>query len=346
MIFKENENILKDLLNSSEVITKIRENYLKEFNSYLEITKSTGYCGEYQITMNRDYIDENIKTKLSRIFSFIKPSIYRRYVNMAIIGLSELFKELTVHNNELEEHREEIVLNLGFLLILEAEYNRFSSLRDKVIDNYYNEIAEFKLNCLLYCLSSKKEIVQDEHSGDYFIRDLFGFGYFDTEKFKGCYELNFHVDSIENNKVKGKFTLSTYPLLDKSKPFEIELNPNSNKEAIFLSQLKTKVNNKDKLNPNIDIINDSYNIEYTDIRNIRKCYNPDPYIEFINKVDDWFIKVNEPTGPKIYCVFPINIEVTEVKENGIIYTIIKNFTYNQEIKLMCRITDIPFLNIK
>ena len=42
MIFKENANILEDLLRSSEVITKIRNNYLKEFNSYLKITKAPG----------------------------------------------------------------------------------------------------------------------------------------------------------------------------------------------------------------------------------------------------------------------------------------------------------------
>ena len=67
--------------------------------------------GVYHIEMYRDYIDETIKTKLSRIFSFIKPSTYRKYVNMANIGLSELTKYLTLYGNELEQFREEILLN-------------------------------------------------------------------------------------------------------------------------------------------------------------------------------------------------------------------------------------------
>lgn len=92
---KDSTNILVDLLNSSKVITKIRENYLKEYNSYLRLMEAPNHPGVYHIEMYRDYIEETIKTKLSRIFSFIKPSTYRKYVNMANIGLSELTKYLT-----------------------------------------------------------------------------------------------------------------------------------------------------------------------------------------------------------------------------------------------------------
>ena len=346
MIFKENANILEDLLRSSEVITKIRNNYLKEFNSYLKLSQSPDNYHEYQIMMSRDYIDETIKTKLSRIFSFIKPSVYKRYVNMAVIGLSKLMQELTIHNSELDEHREEIILNLGFLVILEREYYRHLSLHDRTTDNHFNEIAEFKLNCLLYCFSRKKEIVQDEHNGEYGIKDLFGLDYFDIEKIKGCYMLRLHVDSIENNKLNDKFILSKYGFPDKEKAFEVELNLNSNKEAIFLNRLKGRVNNRDKFNPDIGIINKSYEIEHVDIRNPMGYYGTKPYIEFIKKCDDWFIQIDDPTDPKTYCIPDNNIEVTEVKEDGIIYTIIKNFSYRQEIKLMCRMSDIPFLNTK
>ena len=108
---KDSTNILVDLLNSSKVITKIRDNYLKEYSSYLRLIEAPNYPGVYHIEMYRDYIDENIKTKLSRIFSFIKPSIYKRYVNMANIVLSELTKYLTLYGNELEQFREEILLN-------------------------------------------------------------------------------------------------------------------------------------------------------------------------------------------------------------------------------------------
>ena len=132
MIFKESTNILEDLVNSSQVITKIRENYLKEYNSYLRLIEAPNYPGVYHIEMYRDYIDETIKTKLSRIFSFIKPSIYKRYVNMAIIGLSELMKELTTHNDELNQHREELLLNLGFLLILESKYDLLTFIKRKL----------------------------------------------------------------------------------------------------------------------------------------------------------------------------------------------------------------------
>lgn len=34
---KDSTNILVDLSNSSKVITKIRENYLQEYNSYLRL---------------------------------------------------------------------------------------------------------------------------------------------------------------------------------------------------------------------------------------------------------------------------------------------------------------------
>lgn len=70
------------------------------------------------------------------------------------------------------------------------------------------------------------------------------------------------------------------------------------------------------------------------------------YIDFIKKCDNWFIQIDDPTNPITYCIPDNNIEVTEVKEDGIIYTIIKNFSYKQEIKLMCRMSDIPFLNTK
>ncbi len=109
---KDSTNILVDLSNSSKVITKIRENYLQEYNSYLRLIEAPNYPGVYHIEMYRDYIDENIKTKLSRIFSFIKPSTYRKYVNMANIGLSELTKYLTLYGNELEQFREEILLKV------------------------------------------------------------------------------------------------------------------------------------------------------------------------------------------------------------------------------------------
>ena len=345
MIFKESTNILENLINSSQVITKIRDNYLKEYNSYLKLMEAPNYTGVYHIEMYRDYIDETIKTKLSRIFSFIKPSTYKRYVNMAIIGLSELLEELTIHNDELNQHREELLLNLGFLLILEDKYDSPLALRDRVIDNYFSEIAEFKLNCFLYCFSRKRELVQDEHSGEYFIKDLLCLGYFDVEKFEGCYRLKFHIDNMVDNKLNGKFILSNYGFPDKEKAFEIELNLDSNKETIFFNKLKSSVKNRDKLNPKLVIVNEEYNLN-TDIRNLLFQHKPDAYIEFDCKGDNWFIKVNDPVNPRIYCIPDNNIEATEVKENGIIYTIIKNFSYNQGIKLMCRMSDVPFLNTK
>lgn len=368
---KDSTNILVDLLDSSKVITKIRENYLQEYNSYLKLTEAPNYNGVYHIEMYRDYIEETIKTKLSRIFSFIKPSTYRKYVNMANIGLSELTKYLTLYGNELEQFREEILLNLGFLLILETEYDNPLALRDTVIDNYFDEVAEFKLNCLLYCLLNRNEAPKDklvtlldnltnkdtlpkENDGKYTIRDLFGLDFFDVEKFAGRYELRFHVTDIVDNKLNCKFILSKYGLLfsssnddflTKEKAFEIELDLNSNKETIFLNQLKSMVN-RDKLNPNLCVISEDYHLD-TDIRNLRDRYDPSPYIEFINNKDNtWFIKVTDFTNPKLYCIQDNNIETTEVKENGVIYTIIKNFSYNQEIKLMCRMSDIHFLNTK
>lgn len=368
---KDSTNILVDLLNSSKVITKIRENYLEEYNSYLKLAEAPNYPGVYHVTMDRDYIDENIKTKLSRIFSFIKPSVYRRYVNMANIGLSELTKYLTLYGNELEQFREEILLNLGFLLILETEYDNPLALRDTVIDNYFDEVAEFKLNCLLYCLLNRFEAPKDklvtlldnltnkdtlpkENDGKYTIKDLLGLDFFDIEKFTGRYELRFHVTDIIDNKLICKFSLSKYGLLfslskdvylTKEKAFEIELDLNSNKETIFLNQLKSRAN-RDKLNPSLGIINEDYHLD-TDIRNLRDRYDPRPYIKFTDKGEsNWFIRVNDLTNPKMYCVQSTNIEVTEVKENGVIYTIIKNLTNNQEIKLLCRMADIPFLNIK
>ena len=368
---KDSTNILVDLLNSSKVITKIRENYLEEYNSYLKLAEAPNYPGVYHVTMDRDYIDENIKTKLSRIFSFIKPSVYRRYVNMANIGLSELTKYLTLYGNELEQFREEILLNLGFLLILETEYDNPLALRDTVIDNYFDEVAEFKLNCLLYCLLNRFEAPKDklvtlldnltnkdtlpkENDGKYTIKDLLGLDFFDIEKFTGRYELRFHVTDIIDNKLICKFSLSKYGLLfslskdvylTKEKAFEIELDLNSNKETIFLNQLKSRAN-RDKLNPSLGIINEDYHLD-TDIRNLRDRYVPRPYIKFTDKGEsNWFIRVNDLTNPKMYCVQSTNIEVTEVKENGVIYTIIKNLTNNQEIKLLCRMADIPFLNIK
>lgn len=368
---KDSTNILVDLLNSSKVITKIRENYLEEYNSYLKLAEAPNYPGVYHVTMDRDYIDENIKTKLSRIFSFIKPSVYRRYVNMANIGLSELTKYLTLYGNELEQFREEILLNLGFLLILETEYDNPLALRDTVIDNYFDEVAEFKLNCLLYCLLNRFEAPKDklvtlldnltnkdtlpkENDGKYTIKDLLGLDFFDIEKFTGRYELRFHVTDIIDNKLICKFSLSKYGLLfslskdvylTKEKAFEIELDLNSNKETIFLNQLKSRAN-RDKLNPSLSIINEDYHLD-TDIRNLRDRYDPRPYIKFTDKGEsNWFIRVNDLTNPKMYCVQSTNIEVTEVKENGVIYTIIKNLTNNQEIKLLCRMADIPFLNIK
>lgn len=57
MIFKESTNILEDLVNSSQVITKIRENYLKEYNSYLKLMEAPNYPGVYHIEMYRDYIE-------------------------------------------------------------------------------------------------------------------------------------------------------------------------------------------------------------------------------------------------------------------------------------------------
>ena len=375
---KDSTNILVDLLNSSKVITKIRENYLQEYSSYLRLMEAPNHPGVYHIEMYRDYIDETIKTKLSRIFSFIKPSTYRKYVNMANIGLSELTKYLTLYGNELEQFREEILLNLGFLLILELDFDNPSALRDTVIDNYFDEVAEFKLNCLLYCLLNRFEAPKDklvtlldnltnkntlpkENDGKYTIRDLFGLDFFDVEKFAGRYELRFHVTDIVDNKLSCKFILSKYGLLfslsngdflTKEKAFEIELDLNSNKETIFLNQLKTIAKDKrkldsklQKLNPKLGVIGEDYHLN-TDIRNLRDRYEPSPYIEFINKVDDWFIRVNDLVNPKIYCIPDNNIEATEVNENGIIYTIIKNFSYNQEIKLMCRMPDIPFLNTK
>lgn len=370
MIFKESTNILENLISSSQVITKIRDNYLKEYNSYLKLMEAPNYPGVYHIEMYRDYIDETIKTKLSRIFSFIKPSTYRKYVNMANIGLSELTKYLTLYGNELEQFREEILLNLGFLLILELDFDNPLALRDTVIDNYFDEVAEFKLNCLLYCLLNRFEAPKDklvtlldnltnkdtlpkENDGKYTIRDLFGLDFFDVEKFAGRYELRFHVTDIVDNKLSCKFILSKYGLLfslskdgflSKEKAFEIELDLNSNKETIFLNQSKSMAN-RDKLNPKLGVIGEDYHLN-TDIRNLRDRYEPSPYIEFINKVDDWFIRVNDLVNPKIYCIPDSNIEATEVNENGIIYTIIKNFSYNQEIKLMCRMSDIPFLNTK
>lgn len=368
---KDSTNILVDLLNSSKVITKIRENYLEEYNSYLKLAEAPNYPGVYHVTMDRDYIDENIKTKLSRIFSFIKPSVYRRYVNMTNIGLSELTKYLTLYGNELEQFREEILLNLGFLLILETEYDNPLALRDTVIDNYFDEVAEFKLNCLLYCLLNRFEAPKDklvtlldnltnkdtlpkENDGKYTIKDLLGLDFFDIEKFTGRYELRFHVTDIIDNKLICKFSLSKYGLLfslskdvylTKEKAFEIELDLNSNKETIFLNQLKSRAN-RDKLNPSLGIINEDYHLD-TDIRNLRDRYDPRPYIKFTDKGEsNWFIRVNDLTNPKMYCVQSTNIEVTEVKENGVIYTIIKNLTNNQEIKLLCRMADIPFLNIK
>jgi hypothetical protein len=375
---KDSTNILVDLLNSSKVITKIRDNYLKEYSSYLKLMEAPNYPGVYHIEMYRDYIDETIKTKLSRIFSFIKPSTYRKYVNMANIGLSELTKYLTLYGNELEQFREEILLNLGFLLILELDFDNPLALRDTVIDNYFDEVTEFKLNCLLYCLLNRFEAPKDklvtlldnltnkdtlpkENDGKYTIRDLFGLDFFDVEKFAGRYELRFHVTDIVDNKLSCKFILSKYGLLfslsngdflTKEKAFEIELDLNSNKETIFLNQLKTIAKDKrkldsklQKLNPKLGVIGEDYHLN-TDIRNLRDRYEPSPYIEFINKVDDWFIRVNDLVNPKIYCIPDNNIEATEVKENGIIYTIIKNLSYNQEIKLMCRMSDIPFLNTK
>lgn len=368
---KDSTNILVDLLDSSKVITKIRENYLKEYSSYLKLMEAPNYPGVYHIEMYRDYIDETIKTKLSRIFSFIKPSVYRRYVNMANIGLSELTKYLTLYGNELEQFREEILLNLGFLLILELDFDNPLALRDTVINNHFDEVAEFKLNCLLYCLLNRFEAPKDklvtlldnltnkdtlpkENDGKYTIKDLLGLDFFDIEKFTGRYELRFHVTDIIDNKLICKFSLSKYGLLfslskdvylTKEKAFEIELDLNSNKENIFLNQLKSRAN-RDKLNPKLGIINEDYHLD-TDIRNLRDRYDPSPYIKFTDKGEsNWFIRVNDLTNPKMYCVQSTNIEVTEVKENGVIYTIIKNLTNNQEIKLLCRMADIPFLNIK
>lgn len=262
------------------------------------------------------------------------------------------------------------MLNLGFLLILELDFDNPLALRDTVIDNYFDEVAEFKLNCLLYCLLNRFESPKDklvilldnltnkdtlpkENDGKYTIRDLFGLDFFDVEKFTGRYELRFHVTDIVDNKLSCKFILSKYGLLfslsngdflTKEKAFEIELDLNSNKETIFLNQLKSMAN-RDKLNPKLGVIGEDYYLN-TDIRNLRDRYEPSSYIEFINKVDDWFIRVNDLVNPKIYCIPDNNIEATEVKENGIIYTIIKNFSYNQEIKLMCRMSDVPFLNTK
>ena len=374
---KDSTNILVDLLNSSKVITKIRDNYLKEYSSYLRLMEAPNHPGVYHIEMYRDYIDETIKTKLSRIFSFIKPSTYRKYVNMANIGLSELTKYLTLYGNELEQFREEILLNLGFLLILELDFDNPLALRDTVIDNYFDEVTEFKLNCLLYCLLNRFEAPKDklvtlldnltnkntlpkENDGKYTIRDLFGLDFFDVEKFAGRYELRFHVTDIVDNKLSCKFILSKYGLLfslsnggflTKEKAFEIELDLNSNKETIFLNQLKTIAKDKrkldiklQKLNPKLGVINEDYHLD-TDIRNLRDRHNPRPYIEF-DMGNDWFIRVNDFTNPKLYCVQDTNIETTEVKENGVIYTIIKFLDNNQEIKLMCRMTDIPFLNVK
>lgn len=297
---------------------------------------------------------------------------------MANIGLSELTKYLTLYGNELEQFREEILLNLGFLLILELDFDNPLALRDTVIDNYFDEVAEFKLNCLLYCLLNRFEALKDklvtlldnltnkdtlpkENDGKYTIKDLIGLDFFDVEKFAGRYELRFHVTDIVDNKLSCKFILSKYGLLfsssnddflTKEKAFEIELDLNSNKETIFLNQLKTIAKDKrkldsklQKLSPKLGVIGEDYHLN-TDIRNLRDRYEPSPYIEFINKVDDWFIRVNDLVNPKIYCIPDNNIEATEVNENGIIYTIIKNFSYNQEIKLMCRMSDIPFLNTK
>lgn len=376
---KDSTNILVDLLNSSKVITKIRDNYLKEYSSYLRLMEAPNHPGVYHIEMYRDYIDETIKTKLSRIFSFIKPSTYRKYVNMANIGLSELTKYLTLYGNELEQFREEILLNLGFLLILELDFDNPLALRDTVIDNYFDEVTEFKLNCLLYCLLNRNEAPKDklvtlldnltnkdtlpkENDGKYTIRDLFGLDFFDVEKFTGRYELRFYVTDVIDNKLNCKFILSKYGLLfslskdgflSKEKAFEIELDLNSNKETIFLNQLKNMAKDKrkldsklQKLNPNLGIINEDYHLD-TDIRNLRDRYNPSLYIEFINNKDNtWFIKVTDFTNPKLYCIQDNNIETTEVKENGVIYTIIKFLDNSQEIKLMCRIADIPFLNVK
>jgi len=374
---KDSTNILVDLLNSSKVITKIRENYLQEYNSYLKLMEAPNYPGVYHIEMYRDYIDETIKTKLSRIFSFIKPSTYRKYLNMVNIGLSELTKYLTLYGNELEQFREEILLNLGFLLILELDFDNPLALRDTVIDNYFDEVAEFKLNCLLYCLLNRNEAPKDklvtlldnltnkdtlpkENDGKYTIRDLFGLDFFDVEKFAGRYELRFHVTDIVDNKLSCKFILSKYGLLfslsngdflTKEKAFEIELDLNSNKETIFLNQLKIMDKGKKKLDlksqelsPEIGGSGKDYHLD-TDIRNLRDQHNPRPYIEF-DMGNNWFIRVNDLVNPKIYCIPDNNIEASEVKENGIIYTIIKNFSYNQGIKLMCRMSDVPFLNIE
>lgn len=113
---------------------------------------------------------------------------------MANIGLSELTKYLTLYGDELEQFREEILLNLGFLLILELEYDNPLALRDTVIDNYFDEVAEFKLNCLLYCLLNRNEAPKDklvtlldnltnkdtttrENNGKYTIKDLLGLDY-------------------------------------------------------------------------------------------------------------------------------------------------------------------------
>ena len=365
---KDSTNILVDLLNSSKVITKIRENYLQEYNSYLKLMEAPNYPGVYHIEMYRDYIDETIKTKLSRIFSFIKPSTYREYLNMANIGLSELTKYLTLNGEELEQFREEILLNLGFLLILELDFDNPLSLRDTVINNHFDEVAEFKLNCLLYCLLNRNEAPKDklvtlldnltnkdtttrENDGKYTIRDLFGLDFFDVIKFAGKYKLKFYVTNIVDNKLSCKFILSKYIFSNKEKAFEIELDLNSNKETIFLNQLKIMAKDKrkldyklQKLSPKLGVINDDYHLD-TDIRNLRDRHNPRPYIEF-DMGNNWFIRVNDFTDPKLYCIQDNNIETTEVKENGVIYTIIKFLDNNQEIKLMCRMADIPFLNVK
>lgn len=58
---KDSTNILVDLLNSSKVITKIRDNYLKEYSSYLRLMEAPNHPGVYHIEMYRDYIDETIK---------------------------------------------------------------------------------------------------------------------------------------------------------------------------------------------------------------------------------------------------------------------------------------------
>lgn len=365
---KDSTNILVDLLNSSKVITKIRENYLQEYNSYLKLAEAPNYPGVYHIEMYRDYIDETIKTKLSRIFSFIKPSVYRKYLNMVNIGLSELTKYLTLYGEELEQFREEILLNLGFLLILEMDFDNPLSLRDTVINNHFDEVAEFKLNCLLYCLLNRdgapkdklvtlldnltnKDALPKENDGKYAIRDLFGLDFFDVIKFAGKYKLKFYVTNIVDNKLSCKFILSKYTFSNKEKAFEIELDLNSNKETIFLNQLKIIAKDKrkldyklQKLNPKLGVINEDYHLD-TDIRNLRDRHNPRPYIEF-DMGNNWFIRVNDFTDPKLYCIQDNNIETTEVKEDGVIYTIIKFLDNSREIKLMCRMTDIPFLNIR